>query len=112
MPHPSARKGAKGELELARILSDLTGERVRRKLGAGRREDEGDIEGLADTTVECKVYADVVAGIRKGLADVERERANAGTPFAVSFSRLRGGLWVACQTPEMFCTMWREATKP
>lgn len=42
MTSPSKRRGDQAERELAKILSDELGVRVRRKLGAGRRDDEGD----------------------------------------------------------------------
>ena len=54
MTTPSKRKGDKAELELARLLADLLGMKVRRKLGAGRTDDEGDLEGIPGWTVEVK----------------------------------------------------------
>ena len=44
MSHPSKRKGDKAELEAARILAEHLGLPIRRKLGAGRTDDEGDLE--------------------------------------------------------------------
>lgn len=110
MTSAQARKGASAELELAKLLSDQLGVRVRRKLGAGRSDDEGDLEGLDGWTIEVKNFADVLLAIRRGLADLEREQANAGTPFGVLFVRRRGGQWLAVQSVEQWCAMWREAT--
>jgi len=110
MPHPSKRRGDKAELEIARILHDLTGDDVKRKLGAGRAEDTGDLHGLTDTTAEVKSYTDVLRGIREGLDDLEAEHANAGTPYAVLFVRRRGGQWIAIQTIPQWAAMYRAAT--
>lgn len=113
MTTPSKRKGDRAELDLARELADLTGWPVRRKLGAGRTDDEGDLEGLPDTTAEIKDYADLRDGITAALADIEREQANAKTTFGVSFvkrRRARTHRWVAVLTLDQFCTLLREAT--
>jgi hypothetical protein len=100
--NPQKNKGDKAERELAAILADQLGIPVRRKLG--------DIDGLADTTVEVKNFTDVLRGIREGVDDCVREQANAGTTFGVTFVRRPGGRWIAVQTIDQFCTMWREAT--
>ena len=42
--------GTSAEREVAALLSDLLGFRVRRKLGAGRADDTGDLDGIPDTT--------------------------------------------------------------
>jgi hypothetical protein len=41
MTAPAKRKGDAAEREAAALLHDLTGWPVRRKLGAGRTDDEG-----------------------------------------------------------------------
>jgi hypothetical protein len=103
------RKGDQAEREIAALLTDQLGSRVRRKLGAGRSDDEGDIDGLPLVTVEVKAFADVARGVREGLADLEREQANAGTPFGVAFIRRPGGRWIAVQSVEAWCALYREA---
>lgn len=110
MTHPSQRKGARAEREAAVILSDHLGFPVRRKLGAGRTDDEGDLEGLPDTTVEVKAWASVADSVREGLADCPREQANAGTTFGATMVRVRGGGWFVALTVEQFAALWREAT--
>jgi len=110
MTTPSKRKGDQGEREIAAILTDLLGVKVRRKLGAGRREDEGDLEGLPDCTIEVKSYADLARAINDGLHDLDREQANAGTTFGVVFVRRRGGRWIAVMDPARFATFYREAS--
>ena len=108
MTSPSKQKGDKAELELARILADLLDLKVRRKLGAGRTDDEGDLEGIPGWTVECKNYADLATGINVGLKDLEREQANAGTTFGVCFVRRRGGRWIAVMDLPQIATVIRE----
>lgn len=108
MTTPSKRKGDKAELELARLLADLLGMKVRRKLGAGRTDDEGDLEGIPGWTVEVKNYADLATGINVGLKDLEREQANAGTTFGVCFVRRRGGRWIAVMDLPQIATVIRE----
>jgi Holliday junction resolvase len=108
----SKRKGDAAELEIARILADQLGFRVRRKLGAGRMDDEGDIDGLVDTTVEVKFYANVSRGVSEAIKDLEREHANSGHTFAVAFVKRPRAGWVAVSTVEQWCAMYREATSP
>lgn len=112
MTSPQKRKGDVAELEIARILHDLTGWPVRRKLGAGRTDDEGDLEGIPDTVVQVANWADVNRAIRQKPLDAEQQRANAGATFAVTLIRLRGGTWRAVLTPEQLCTLLREAITP
>ena len=114
MTTPSARKGASAELEIARILTAELGVRVRRKLGAGRTDDEGDVEGLPGTTVEVKNYpkTGVATAINEGLRDLEREQANAGTPFGVLFVKRPRLGWIAVMDVSQFCAWYREATTP
>ena len=104
----SKRKGDNAERELAKLLADLVGGNVRRKLGAGRQDDQGDIDGIPATTVEVKSYADITRAIRDGLDDLTREHANTDNTFAVCFVRRPGGRWIAVMTPEQWATYHRE----
>jgi hypothetical protein len=106
--NPQKNKGDKAEREIAAILSDHLGVTVKRKLGAGRAEDEGDLHGLPDTTAQVKDYKDVTRGIREGLEALERQQANAGTNHGVLFVRRPGGRWIAVQTVESWCCDYRE----
>jgi hypothetical protein len=112
MPHPAKSKGDRAELEAARLLADLTGWPVRRKLGAGRADDTGDLDGIPDTCVQVKSYVDPRRAIAEILAELPQQQANAGTTFAAGLFRRRGGRWGVVLTPEMFCTLLREATTP
>ena len=53
MTSPAKRKGDAAELEAAAILTDLLGYNVRRKLGAGRADDTGDMDGIPLTVVQA-----------------------------------------------------------
>lgn len=107
--HPSKRKGDRAEIEVQGILRDLLGLPVRRALGAGRKDDHGDIHGLPQTVIQVANYASVADAIREKLPESERQREVAGATFAATFVRRRGGGYVVCMTPEQFCTLWREA---
>ena len=112
MTGTSKRKGDSAEREAATLINQLLGVPARRKLGAGRLDDCGDIDGVPDTTVQVVSRStDVVAVgmIRKPL-EVQVQSENAGTTFAATFVRIRGGKWRVVLTPEQFATLWREAT--
>jgi hypothetical protein len=112
MTGSAKRKGDQGEREAAQLLHDLLGYPVRRKLGAGRADDEGDLEGLPDTTIQVVSRAtDVVSvGVVRKPIEVTVQAENAGTTFAATMLRVRGGIWRVILTPEQFATLWREAT--
>ncbi len=108
MTSPSKRKGDAGEREVAKELADRLGLPVRRKLGAGRKDDEGDLEGVPGWTLETKSYTDVLRAINDGLADLAREQANAGTTFGAVLVRRRGGRWIAVMDLDGLATVMRE----
>lgn len=112
MANPAKRKGDAAELEAARRLAALTGWPIRRKLGAGRADDTGDLDGIPDTTVQVKNYTDPLRAIREGLPALRRQQTNAGTTFAALLVRRRGGEWIAVLDLEMLATFLREATEP
>lgn len=114
MTGSSKRKGDKGELEAAALIADLLGVPARRKLGAGRSDDTGDLDGVPDTVVQVVSRGtDVVAvGVVRKPLEAELQRERAGVPFAVTFLRVRGGTWRCVMTPEQWATLWREATGP
>lgn len=108
MSHPSKQKGDKAEREAAAILADHLGLPIRRKLGAGRTDDEGDMEGLPGWTVEVKSYRDIGRAVTAGLADSTREQANAGTTHGAALIRRHGGQWFVALTIEQFAAIVRE----
>jgi hypothetical protein len=108
--HPSKAKGDRSELEVARQLADLTGWPIRRKLGAGRADDTGDLHGIPETTVQVKAYRDITRAIRETLDELPAQQANAGTPFAAGLVRRPGGRWFAVMNLEQLTALLREAT--
>ncbi len=108
MSHPSKTKGDKAEREVAALISDLLGVECRRKLGAGRSDDEGDLEGLPGWTLEVKNYKSISDGVNAGLADCVKEQANARTPFGAALIRRPGGRWFVAMTIEQWATTVRE----
>jgi hypothetical protein len=108
----SKRKGDSAEREAATLINQLLGVPARRKLGAGRLDDCGDIDGVPDTTVQVVSRStDVVAvGVVRKPLEVEVQSRHAGTTFACTFLRVRGGIWRVVLTPEQWATYWREAT--
>ena len=112
MANPQKNKGDKAEREIAGLLVELTGWPVRRKLGAGRADDTGDLDGIPETTVQVKDYRDVLRAIREGLPALRVQQANAGTPFAALLVRRRGGHWAAVMDLDQLAALLREATAP
>ena len=113
MAHPSKRKGDAAELDAARQLADLTGFPIRRKLGAGRTDDTGDLWGIPDTVIQIKAYTDCQRAIREGLPELRQQQANAQVPFAALLVRRHGKKeWVAVMALDQFATLLREATQP
>jgi len=110
MTNPAKKKGDRAELEIAGILTDQLGVRIRRKLGAGRADDTGDLDGLTETVVQVKNFKDITRGLNEALNQLPAQQANAGATFAVAFIRRPGNRWAAVMTVEQFCTLWREAT--
>jgi hypothetical protein len=105
----SKAKGDRAELEVQGILRDLLGVPARRKLGAGRTDDMGDIDGVPDTVIQVVNRKDVARGLREKLPESERQQQVAGATFGCAFVRMPGGRYVVAMTPEQFATFWREA---
>lgn len=112
MTHPSKRKGDKYELEAAARLAEATGWPVRRKLGAGRADDCGDLDGIPDTCMQVKAYTDIARAIRETLNELPAQQTNAQTTFAAGLIRRPGGRWFAVMDLDQLATLLREATRP
>jgi hypothetical protein len=108
--NPQKRKGDKAELEVQALLRDELGVQARRQLGAGRRDDIGDISGVPLTTVQVGNIKNVAGAVRHKPLECEQQRERAGTPFAATFLRLTGGEYRVVLTVEQWCVLWREAT--
>lgn len=106
--HPSRRKGASAEREIANLLSDHLGETVKRRYNLGTHEDVGDLL-LTNTVIQVADWSDALRAVREKPLEAERQRLNAGVDHAWTFVRLRGGVWRAVQTPEQAMAAYREA---
>lgn len=109
MTSSEKRKGDKAELEVQGILRDLLGVPARRALGAGRKDDMGDITGVPNTVVQVTDRANIADAIRLKLPQTEQQQERAGADFGALFVRRRGGAYVVCMTVEQWAAMWREA---
>lgn len=118
MTSPAKRKGDKAELEVQALIRDLTGWPARRKLGAGRTDDIGDIDGVPDTVIQVASYADLSRALRDKLpACVEQQQRAAQTHGATFLRRTvgRSERWpsdypyVVVLTVEQWATLAREA---
>lgn len=100
MSSPQKDKGDRAEREISELLTELTGLPVRRKLGAGRKDDEGDLEGLPDITVQVAAWKDTLAAVRTKPLEAEQQRLNAGSSLVVTLVKLNRAGWRAVMTPE------------
>ena len=103
------RKGDKAELEVQGLLCDHLGVPARRMLGAGRKDDIGDITGVPDTTIQVAAWADLDRAVREKLPKTVAQQERAGTLFGALFCRRRGGEYVVVLTVDQYATLWREA---
>lgn len=110
MTGSAKRKGDRAELEVAALLSEL-GWQSRRKLGAGRADDTGDIDVIgASVVVQVADWKDKVAAIRAKVPDAETQRQNDGARFAATFLRLWGGDYVVVLSPEQWAAYLEAAS--
>ena len=108
MASSSKRKGDRAELEVQGLFRDHLGIPARRALGAGRKDDVGDIHGVPHTVVQVVNWRDVAAAVRNKPNEAERQRENAEMPFAATFVRLKGGEYRVVMTPDQWFAMYRE----
>ena len=104
MTNPSKIKGDRGEREAVGVLRalapDLMVAKPQRKLGAGRREDTGDLVVLPDVTVQVKTYGRIETALRDAATGAETQGERAGTAFALGMAPIprarRGSVrWLA-----------------
>ena len=110
MTNPSKAKGDRAELEVQALLRDELGV-GRRALGAGRKDDIGDITGVRDTCVQVTNTQDLSGAVTRKLPELERQMENAGATHGALFCRRRGGKWIVVLTPDMWFALMREAVE-
>lgn len=109
MANAKKEKGAKAERDAAALINELTGWPARRKLGSGRLDDEGDIDGVFDTTIQVVNYKDIARALREKVPASEVQQQRAGTSFGCTFVRKPGGGFYVVMSPEQWATYARES---
>jgi len=110
MTNTAKAKGDRAELEVQELLRDMLGIPARRKLGAGRADDMGDIDGVPDTCIQVANYTDVTRALREKVDPCAVQQERMGATFGATFIRRRGGRYLVAMTPDQFAALWREAT--
>jgi hypothetical protein len=112
MTNSSKAKGDKAEREIAGELAERLGLPVRRKLGAGRLDDCGDLDGVPSTCIQVKNRpGDPLRSIREILDELPAQRVNAAATFAFGLVRRPGGRWFAVMDLDQIATYIRETLK-
>lgn len=98
MANPQKRKGDAAERECAELIQSSLlayGCEVscQRALGAGRKQDTGDIFGLRDHSIQVASWADTAAAASQKPLGATIQMVNAKANFASTFVRFRGGTW-------------------
>ena len=89
MSNPSKAKGDRYELEatahIVEVYPDLVVWNAQRMLGAGRKEDIGDLLVFPDVAVQVKAFAAkaMSAGLYSAAKGAEAQRNNARHPYAL-----------------------------
>lgn len=99
-------KGDRAEREAAELLAGLLGVEVRRHLGAGRKDDVGDLD-LPGWTVQVADWTAVASALRVKPLDADRQAARSGTR-GIALLRLRGGEFRVAMTPESWALLVAE----
>ena len=102
-------KGDKAEREAALILTRETNYEVRRKLGAGRLDDVGDLDGIPFTIVQCADWSDKSRACLVKPREAEMQKWNAKAKFATSMIRWRGGHWRMVSTVNQWTAILKAA---
>jgi len=108
--NPQKDRGDRAEREVESLIRDLTGWPARRKLGAGRADDTGDIDLVPDTVIQVADWKDFLAALNEKVRGCVVQQERAGATFGATFLRRRGGRWVVVLTPEQWATYAREAS--
>lgn len=113
MANSAKRKGDRAELEVQGMIRDHLGIPARRALGAGRKDDIGDIHGVPHTVVQVVNWKNIAAAVKAKPNECEQQRERAEMPFGATFVRLKGTedgepAFRVVMTPKQFFAMYRE----
>jgi len=104
----SKNKGDRFEREAAAYLlehaADIVLPDCQRLLGAGRKDDIGDLRAFVDVAVQVKAYNNVLAALREGVAGARAQAERSGTELHLAMvpiprvSRTNPDVvrWLAC----------------
>ena len=112
MVNEQKARGDAGEREVESIFRAAGFRRARRALGAGRRDDVGDIDNVRELCVQVvRVAANGSLGsaILRKLPEVEVQRNNRRTRFGVVFARQDKKPWIVVMTPFQFLRIYKYA---
>jgi hypothetical protein len=109
MSNPQKRKGDRAELEVQGIIRDLTGLPARRKLGAGRADDMGDIDGVPDTVIQVASYTSLTRCIAEKVPACVKQQERAQATFGATFVKRYGGGYLVVMTPSQWAAYARES---
>jgi len=104
MSNSAKAKGDRAELEAAELLTSILGIPVRRKLGAGRIDDTGDLDGVPNHAIQVASWADTAAAARIKPPQAEQQAINANLPLSATLIRFRGGTWRVVLTVEQWAS--------
>ena len=85
---------------------------MRRKLGAGRADDTGDLDGVPDHVVQVANWEDTAAAARVKPKEAEQQRINAQATYAATLVRFRGGTWRVVLTLEHWARYVHQISHP
>lgn len=89
MAHPSKAKGDRNERAavafLVAVAPDLLVDKPERMLGAGRRDDVGDLRVFPDVAVQARAYAKqhLLVGLRSSAVDAAAQAVNGRMPLGL-----------------------------
>lgn len=110
MVHPSKAKGDRNERDavafLVATVPDLLVDKPERMLGAGRKDDVGDLRVFPEVAVQVRAYgkASLLTGLRSAAVDAAAQAANGRMPLGlglVPFPNARAATqvrWLATTT--------------
>ena len=108
----SLRKGERAEREAAALLADELGVSCRRRLGAGRHDDMGDLElpGEFSCAIQVADWEHIATALVRKVYDANEQADRAGLDYGVAMLRIKGGTWRVAMDVATFCDLLREAT--
>lgn len=96
MANPSKSKGDRAELEAVRVLTEMLPDyalpKAKRMLGAGRKEDVGDLFVFPDVAVQVKNFkmASLGAAIHSAATGAEEQADNGDLDYALGMVKVPG----------------------